>query len=213
MIGRNIQFRRHLMNTVGNCLRHSSCNTVSSSRSGCSVVKTGIVLKISKLNSVGLENTHQFLKGNNEVHIAANICAHRFQFFRRARTDEYHPCIRMLFFNNSRGCYHRSHRVGNTVCNFRELLFCHHNPGRTAGSRQERQLSGRHIFNIFLRFFHSADVRAAGNLVNMFKADFTQCCAYLFRRSQRTELTDKCRSYLCDDLISAFDCLNQLKNL
>ena len=47
----------------------------------------------------------------------------------------------------------------------------------------------------------------------MLKSNLTQSCTNLFRRSERTKLSNKCRCNLCNNLVTALDCLNQLKNL
>ena len=177
------------------------------------MVEAGVVLQIGKFNVVRLENTHQLFKGDDEIDIAADVLPHCLQLFGSAWTDKDHAGVRVLFLDDAGSGYHRGHRVRNAVGNLRELLLCHHNPGRAAGGCQKRQLAGRHILDVLLGFLHRTDVRTAGNLIDVGKADFAQGSAHLFRRCQRTELTDERRSHLGNDLVAALDCLNQLENL
>ena len=95
----------------------------------------------------------------------------------------------------------------------REHILRHHNPGVAAGGRQERLFAGGHVGDKFLRLLHRADVRAAGHLIDVRKADLAQCGAHLFRGGQRAKLSDKGRSHLGDDLVAALDGLNQLEDL
>ena len=87
------------------------------------------------------------------------------------------------------------------------------NPGVAAGGRQERLFAGGHVGDELLRLLHRADVRAAGHLIDVRKADLAQCGAHLFRGGQRTKLSDKGRSHLGDDLVAALDGLDQLEDL
>ena len=166
-----------------------------------------------KINFLGPEHTFQFLKGNDKINLTAHAPSGSFQLFGRAWTDEHHAGIRMFFFNHAGSGHHGCQLIGNVADHFRKIFFRQHGPRRTTGCQQERKLPGSHLFHIVMRLGDRPDIRAQRHFIYFRKAHFPQGSFDIPRSNVVSELTDKCRSDLRNDLLAFRQCPCELEDL
>ena len=70
-----------------------------------------------------VKDSSHLLEGQDEIHLASHGFSHRFQFFRRTRSDKDDLRFLMLFLDESCSQCHRCQRHGNTVCVVRKQFF------------------------------------------------------------------------------------------
>ena len=112
--------------------------------------------------------------------------------------------LKVIYFDTSCSCNHRSQLSGNIVDHCRELLLGKHRPGRTAGSQKERQLSGHDFFYIMMRLGNCTDICSQRHLMHAFESQFNQCRLDISWINILSKLPDKCRCNLRNDLASLF---------
>ena len=186
----DLTLRVLLLDDVDDRLRHSAGDGEVATV-GRSVVDAVRVLRHhGQLNVLGVKDTGHFLKGEHEIHFAANVGAHGLELFRRARPDEYDLGVFVLVLDQARGQRHGRERHGDAVGIIGVQLFRHGRPRGTAGGRHERQLF-RHLFQEVVGLLRGAQVRADRNLENVRKAELLHRGAQAAGRDLGAELADE----------------------
>ena len=172
----------------------------------------GVVLDLVKVDALGVEHPPQLLKGQHEVHIAADGAAAGLQLLGGAGPDERHPAAGVLLLLQAGRQHHGRHGHGNVRCKAGELLLSHDRPRRAAGGRHKRLLL-RHIPQEFLRLLDGAQVGADGHLHQRVEAQQLHGLPDLPRRHVVAELSPECRCDDGDHLIALLDGVDQLEQL
>ena len=113
-----IVFTDHGFYGIGNTAGYSITSSCS-----CGIIHLCIFFHFCRIDALSLEHTGQFFKGNNKVNIGPDGSSAGLKFLRRARTDKYNTCIRMVFLNLTRCGNHWSKCIGDTSDGLGEELL------------------------------------------------------------------------------------------
>ena len=200
------------MNQILHCLRNTAGNrkTTSGSRTLIQIV---LGFDGFKVDLFGFEHTIEFFKGQNKVHIGADILTNCFQLLCCAGTNENDLTAGITLLHIT-GCKdHGSQSHGNILGLAGIQLMDHGMPCGAAGRCHVLLLTGRHLFQIVMCFLHGTHISANGNLTHTIEAKLLHCGNDLAGSGVLTELAHESRCHNCDHLVTLQNGLNDLENL
>lgn len=146
---------------------YTACDGISSSCCGCGLGFFREFFAGGWGDIFGIKETPEFFEGDYEVYVTSHGMAHSFQFFGGAWSDEDYFGVRVFFFYNAGGCYHRGQLLGDVVDHGWEVFLCHDGPGRAAGGEEERKIASGYFFCVVVCLRDAADVCAQCYLINV----------------------------------------------
>ena len=97
----------------------------------------------------------------------------------------------MLLLNGAGSSYHRRQLLGYLIRQRWEVDLCKHCPGRTAGGKKERKLSGGNLVYIVMRLCNRSDIGAQRHLVYLGEAHLLQRRLQIPRRNVISKLCQR----------------------
>ena len=165
-----------------------------------------------EVDPLGLEHSHDLLKGQHEVNIAADGAPAGLKLLGAAGTDEGNFAVLVLLLEQTGGKDHRGEGHRDVGRKIGEELFRHDRPGGAAGGRHKGQLAGD-LLDKVLRLIDGAQVGADRNLRHIGKAQQLHRSLEPLRGDLRAELADKGGGDCGVDPVAVLDRVDQLEDL
>ena len=175
-------------------------------------VVAGLSLQAVEVDALGFKHAHQFLKGQHEVHVAADGAAAGLQLLGGAGAHKGDLDVpAQLVLGEAGGQHHGGHGHADVLGQLREQLLGHHAPAGAAAGGHEGLIL-RHLTHEVLRFLNGAKVRAHSHFQRVDEAQLAHGGLQL-AGGQARELVDKGGSHDGVVLVALADALNKLEDL
>ena len=142
------------------------------------------------VDALGCKHSQHLLKGEDKVHVAADVTAAGFKLLCVARSDENDLAAGVLLLYETCRDDHGRERNGDVLRHFGEELLHHVAPRGAAGGDHEGVLR-RHLGEEVARLLLNAEVCADGDLVHSGKAETLKRRLHFFGDGVGPELTDE----------------------
>ena len=177
-----------------------------------SFVQIVLFLHGVEVDLLRLKHALQFLKGQHEVHVGANVRPDGFQLFRGAGAHEDHLAAGEVLLDHPGGEHHGGQGHGNLMHFSGEQLFDHGMPRGAAGGRHVVLLF-RHLFQKILGFLDGTQVSADGDFHHPVEAQLLHGGHELSGGHLAAELADEGGGDNGNDAVAFQDGLDDLKYL
>ena len=167
---------------------------------------------LGEVDILGSEHSPQLLKGQHEVHLAADAAAAGLQLLGGAGANKGDLAVGVLPLLESGRQHHGGHGHGDVRRKAGELLLGHDGPCRAAGGCH-KGLSGGDVLHELLRLLHGAEVGAHRHLLQSFEAQLLHGGEDLSGSDLFTKLAPEGRGDDGDDLLPLLDGVDQLEDL
>ena len=199
------------MHQIGDGFGDAAGHGKAAPRAG-SFVQVILFLHGIKVDLFCLEHTLQFLKGQHEVHVGADVRPDGFQLFCGTRTHEDHLAAGEVLLDHPGGEHHGRQGHGNLAHFSGVQLLDHGVPSGATGGRHVVLLL-RHLFQKILGFLDGTQVSADGDFHHPVEAQLLHGGHELSGGHLAAELPDEGGGDNGNDAVAFQDGLNDLKDL